>query len=95
LHRSERNTQEANSQASIIESQKQPTEIKNPEFASLAIGDNVMISVIYRKQSKRYGGTITAINGEKITVSNDVIGKTWEVAPHEVLYKFLNAYEIK
>jgi hypothetical protein len=89
---------EVNSQASIIEStspKKYPNEIENPDFASLKVGDNVMISVIHRKKSERYGGVITAINGEKITVTNTVIKQTWEVAPHEVLYKFLNAYEIE
>ena len=86
---------EANSQASIIESQKQPREIENPKLESLAIGDYVMISVIYRKQSKRYGCTITNIEGEKITVTNEVIQKTSEVSPQQVLYKFLNGYDIK
>jgi len=46
-------------------------------------------------RSRQNGGKITAINGEKITVTNTVLKKKWEVAPHEVLYKFLNAYEIK
>jgi hypothetical protein len=83
---------EANSQASIIESTspaKRPPEIENPEFASLAIGDTVTISVNSRNILKFYCGKITAINGDKITVLNTVMEKSWEVAPDEIKYKHL------
>ena len=60
--------------------------VAKPEFVSLKIGDYVMISVIERKQSKRYGCTITDIQGEKITVTNDVIGKEWVVTIENILY---------
>jgi hypothetical protein len=85
------------SQSSIIESNspaKRPSEIENPELANLAIGDKVTISVIYRKQTQRYGGTIANIQGDKITVTNAVTGKTWDVAPRQIIYKHLDACEI-
>lgn len=89
---------ETNSQASIIDSTsppKHPTEIENPEYASLAIGDKVLISVIHRKRQQKGCGLITALSPEKITVTNDLTNKTWEVPPDKVLYKFVQAYEIE
>lgn len=80
------------SQASIIESipiPKRLTEIENPEFASLKLGDTVTISVNSRNTLKFYCGKITAINGEKITVLNTVMEKSWEVTPQEIKYKHL------
>ena len=60
--------------------------IEKPNLASLKVGDFVFISVLYRKQQTRGAGNITAINGDKITVTNDVAGKEWIVAIENVLY---------
>jgi len=60
--------------------------IEKPNLASLKVGYFVHISIIYRKQPSRGAGTITSIEGGKITVTNDVAGKEWVVAIENVLY---------
>jgi len=50
----------------------------------LAIGDTVTISVNSRNILKFYCGKITAINGDKISVLNTVMEKSWEVTPQEI-----------
>ena len=82
---------QANSQSSIIKSQM----IENPKIESLKIGDVVIISVIYRKKNARYGGKITNIDGDKITVNNDVLGKNWVVGITNILFQEVSAYEIE
>jgi hypothetical protein len=79
----------------FTQAKPKPEVVENPDFASLEIGDFIYFSTIHRNQPKRCAGIITDISGEEITVTNDVLNKTWKTTPDQVVYKLLHAYEIE
>lgn len=67
----------ANSYPSIIKSNL----VENPKIETLKIGDHVMIEA----RNKRYWGSITSIDGEKIELQNRVLKRSWVVSPDQIL----------
>lgn len=67
------------SQAPIIDS----LELCPPDKYDLKVGDRVMIEV----RKKRVTTVIDRINGDEITITNSVLGKTWTVNFTDIIHK--------
>lgn len=57
------------------------TFIENPKIETLKTGDHVLFSV----KNRRYWGTITLINGDKVELQNRVLQRSWVIASNQIL----------